>query len=71
MSDSKLRIGIIDFKSTNLFSISKALSKFGIVKKITIPKHFKNIDLLNITRVRTFSSAMDFLRKKKTWKRNC
>jgi len=58
-----------DFKSTNLFSISKALSKFGIIKKITIPKHFENIDLLVIPGVGTFSSSMEFLRKKKLEKK--
>jgi len=65
MLDYKPKIGIIDFKSTNLYSISKALSKFGKVKKINFPKHIKNVDILVIPGVGTFSNGMKYLKKKK------
>ena len=66
MSDSKKKIGIIKFASTNLFSIQNALSNMGKVKIITNVNKFRNIDILVLPGVGTFSGAMSFLRKKKT-----
>ncbi len=65
MSDSKKKIGIIKFASTNLFSIQNALSNMGKVKIITNVNKFRNIDILVLPGVGTFSGAMSFLRKKK------
>ena len=65
MSDSKKKIGIIKFASTNLFSIQNALSNMGNVKIITNVNKFRNIDILVLPGVGTFSGAMSFLRKKK------
>ena len=65
MKDSKKKIGIIKFASTNLFSIQNALSNMGNVKIITNVNKFRNIDILVLPGVGTFSGAMSFLRKKK------
>ena len=66
---SENRIGIIEFKTTNLFSIKEVLSKIGRVKKIDDKKKFKNIDILVIPGVGTFSGAMNYLRKYKLEKK--
>lgn len=63
MSEYNLRIGIIEFKTTNLFSIKKVLSKFGKLKKIENSNNFKNLDVLVIPGVGTFSGAMEYLRR--------
>ena len=65
MSENKITIGIVEFKTTNLFSIKEVLSKFGRVKKIDNHKKLKNIDILVIPGVGTFSGAMSYLRKYK------
>ena len=65
MSENKLSIGIVEFKTTNLFSIKEVLSRFGKVKKIDNHKKLKNIDILVIPGVGTFSGAMSYLRKNK------
>lgn len=65
MSEFNLNIGIIEFKTTNLFSIKGLLSKIGKVKKIDNTKKLKNIDILVIPGVGTFSGAMEYLRKNK------
>ncbi len=62
---SEYRIGLIEFKTANLFSIKEVLSKIGKVKKIDNYKKFKNIDILIIPGVGTFSGAMNYLRKYK------
>lgn len=63
MSEYNLRIGIIEFKTTNLFSIKKVLSKFGKLKKIENSNNLKNLDVLVIPGVGTFSGAMEYLRR--------
>ena len=65
MSEFKKKIGIIKFTTTNLLSIQNTLSKIGKVKIITNLNNFKNIDILILPGVGTFSGAMAFLRKKK------
>lgn len=58
------KIGIIDLKINNLFSISKACIKAGYNVSIVDPKKkFLHYDLLLLPGVGSFKSGMEFLKK--------
>lgn len=60
------KVGIIDYKTSNLFSISHALKKLGYKIKILNPKsNYDSYDFLVLPGVGSFKNAMQFIEKNK------
>ena len=66
MSDynfSKVKVGLIDLKSHNLFSILQAMKNIGYKTAVlSKPNHLKNKDIIILPGVGSFKHAMNFLK---------
>lgn len=61
---SKIKIGIIDLKINNIFSLFNSLKKIGYKVNI-VEKNFKNFDYIILPGVGSFRAGMDSLRKRR------
>ena len=70
MKTNKLRIGIIDLKINNIFSIFKATQEANFKSKIIEKKeNYKNYDLIILPGVGSFKEAMKKIKKRVLTKR--